>query len=183
MTQSAVGALMEKARRASSNFSRVRSNMTAIVSNPILRSAVAIAWASFCGWSVGLCYDAPNYRSRGRCVAPGQPTSHGRPRAGAATLDIGIDAADSALRGAGGITGSGKSILALPEAKRLSDKQHLRFVAKQPCLVCGREPCDPHHLRFAQSRGLGQKVSDEFTMPLCRAHHLELHRAGKETDW
>ena len=34
-----------------------------------------------------------------------------------------------------------KSVLALPEAKRLRDKQHLRFVAKQPCLVCGREPC------------------------------------------
>ena len=62
-------------------------------------------------------------------------------------------------------------------------RQHLRFVAKQPCLVCGRQPCDPHHLRFAQSRGLGLKVSDEFTVPLCRAHHRELHRAGKEVDW
>jgi hypothetical protein len=76
-----------------------------------------------------------------------------------------------------------KSLLALPESKRLRDKQHLRFVAKQPCLVCGREPSDPHHLRFAQPRGLGQKVSDEFTVPLCRAHHRELHRAGKEREW
>ena len=76
-----------------------------------------------------------------------------------------------------------KSVLALPEAKRLRDKQHLRFVAIQPCLICGREPCDPHHLRFAQPRGLGQKVSDEYTVPLCRAHHRELHRAGKEGDW
>ena len=76
-----------------------------------------------------------------------------------------------------------KSMLTLPETKRLRDKQHLRFVAKQPCLVCGREPCDPHHLRFAQPRGLGQKVSDEFTVPLCRAHHRELHRTGKESDW
>ena len=76
-----------------------------------------------------------------------------------------------------------KSVLALPEPKRLRDKQHLRFVTKQPCLVCGREPSDPHHLRFAQPRGLAQKVSDEFTVPLCRAHHRELHRAGKERDW
>ena len=76
-----------------------------------------------------------------------------------------------------------KSMLTLPETKRLRDKQHLRFVAKQPCLVCGREPCDPHHLRFAQSRGLSLKVSDEFTVPLCRAHHRELHRTGKESDW
>jgi hypothetical protein len=76
-----------------------------------------------------------------------------------------------------------KSILALPEPRRLRDRVHLRFVAKQPCLICGRQPSDPHHLRFAQARGLGQKVSDEFAVPLCRAHHRELHRAGKEVDW
>ncbi|MET3837970.1 ERF family protein [Bradyrhizobium sp. OAE829] len=76
-----------------------------------------------------------------------------------------------------------KSVLTLPETKRQRDRQHLRFVASHPCLVCGREPCDPHHLRFAQPRGLGQKVSDEFTVPLCRAHHRELHRASKERDW
>src|SRR5207248_3043103 len=76
-----------------------------------------------------------------------------------------------------------KSVLALPEPRRLRDKQHLRFVAKQPCLVCGRQPSDPHHLRFAQNRGLALKVSDEFTIPLCRAHHRELHRAGTELIW
>ena len=58
-----------------------------------------------------------------------------------------------------------KSVLAIPVARRLRDETHLRFVAKQPCLVCGRQPCDAHHLRFAQSRGLSLKVSDEFTVP------------------
>jgi ERF superfamily len=76
-----------------------------------------------------------------------------------------------------------KSVLAIPVVRRLRDKTHLRFVAEQPCLVCGRQPCDAHHLRFAQSRGLSLKVSDEFTVPLCRAHHRELHRAGRESDW
>jgi hypothetical protein len=76
-----------------------------------------------------------------------------------------------------------KSLLALPEPRRLRDKAHLRFVAKQPCLICGRQPCDAHHLRFAQSRGLGLKVSDEFTVPLCRGHHRELHRASEEVVW
>jgi hypothetical protein len=75
------------------------------------------------------------------------------------------------------------SSLAIPKPLRQRDRHHLRFVAQQPCLLCGREPCDPHHLKFAQDRGLGQKVSDEFTVPLCRAHHRELHRAGKERDW
>jgi hypothetical protein len=74
-------------------------------------------------------------------------------------------------------------LLTLPLPRRLRDKSHLQFVAEQPCLVCGRQPCDAHHLRFAQSRGLGLKVSDEFTVPLCRAHHRELHQFGKEVGW
>ena len=76
-----------------------------------------------------------------------------------------------------------KSVLAFPELRRHRNKNHLRFVAKQPCLICARQPCDAHHLRFAQARGLGLKVSDEFTVPLCRGHHRELHRAGNEASW
>src|ERR1019366_8392308 len=60
-----------------------------------------------------------------------------------------------------------KSVLTIAEPKRLRDKAHLRFVASLACLVCGRQPSDPHHLRFAQPRALGLKVSDEFTVPLC----------------
>jgi hypothetical protein len=76
-----------------------------------------------------------------------------------------------------------KSVLAIAEPRRLRDKAHLRFVASQPCLVCGRQPCDPHHLRFAQPRAIGLKVSDEFTVPLCRGHHRQLHQAGNEITW
>jgi hypothetical protein len=76
-----------------------------------------------------------------------------------------------------------KSRLALSEPKRLRDKAHLKLVASQPCLVCGRQPSDPHHLRFAQPRALGMKVSDEFTVPLCRGHHRQLHQAGNEIAW
>jgi hypothetical protein len=66
---------------------------------------------------------------------------------------------------------------------RLRDKDHRKFVASQPCLVCGRSPADAHHLRFAQPRALGRKVSDEFTVPVCRVHHRELHRHGDEAAW
>src|SRR6516225_12299209 len=76
-----------------------------------------------------------------------------------------------------------KSSLTLAEPKRLRDKAHLKFVASQSCLICGRQPCDPHHLRFAQARAIGLKVSDEFTVPLCRGHHRELHQAGNEPAW
>jgi hypothetical protein len=66
---------------------------------------------------------------------------------------------------------------------RLRDSDHRKFVSAQPCLVCGRSPADAHHLRFAQPRALSRKVSDEFTVPLCRVHHRELHRHGAEAAW
>jgi ERF superfamily len=66
---------------------------------------------------------------------------------------------------------------------RLRDSDHRKFVSTQPCLVCGRTPADAHHLRFAQPRALGRKVSDEFTVPVCRVHHRELHRHDDEAAW
>jgi hypothetical protein len=44
-------------------------------------------------------------------------------------------------------------------------------------------PSDAHHLRFAEQRALGRKVSDEFTVPLCRLHHRERHQRGDELTW
>jgi ERF superfamily len=76
-----------------------------------------------------------------------------------------------------------KSVLALAAPRRIRDREHVKTVAKQPCLVCGRRPADAHHLRFAQSPALGRKVSDEFTVPLCRGHHREIHRRGDEAAW
>jgi hypothetical protein len=76
-----------------------------------------------------------------------------------------------------------KTPLALPAPRRIRDREHVKDVAKQPCLVCGRRPADAHHLRFAQSSALGRKVSDEFTVPLCRGHHREVHRHGDEAAW
>jgi hypothetical protein len=76
-----------------------------------------------------------------------------------------------------------KSLLVFAEPRRIRDRDHIRHVMKQPCLICGRQPSDPHHLRFAQCRALGRKVSDEFTVPLCRTHHREIHRSDNEGSW
>jgi hypothetical protein len=76
-----------------------------------------------------------------------------------------------------------KSLLTISEPRRLRDKPHLKFVASQPCLICGRSPADAHHLRFTQPRAMGRKVSDEFTVPLCRTHHRDNHRCGDERAW
>ena len=67
--------------------------------------------------------------------------------------------------------------------RRCRDKDHLRFIALQPCTICGRQPCEAHHIRYAQPSALGRRVSDEFTVPLCRVHHRELHRIGNERSW
>jgi len=83
----------------------------------------------------------------------------------------------------GAATQINKSVLVFPEPRRIRDRDHIRHVIKQPCLLCGRRPSDPHHLRFAQSSALGRKVSDEFTVPVCRAHHREIHRCGDEESW
>ena len=76
-----------------------------------------------------------------------------------------------------------KSVLALGEEKRVRSKEHLRFVARQPCVICGRTPTHAHHIRFAQQRGIALKVSDEFTVPLCAIHHDENHATGDEKRW
>jgi hypothetical protein len=66
---------------------------------------------------------------------------------------------------------------------RLRDKEHCKFVRTEPCVVCGRAPTEAHHLRFAQPRALGRKVSDEYTVPVCRLHHRDLHSYGDEASW
>jgi ERF superfamily len=102
-----------------------------------------------------------------------------------------LSAQSLAAAAAGAQTALQPSLPAAPEAglphpkelPRKRSKAHLLFVREQPCLVCQQTPCDPHHLKFAQPRTLGRKVSDEFTVPLCRAHHQELHRHGNERAW
>ena len=52
---------------------------------------------------------------------------------------------------------------------RLRDKTHRRYVSSQPCLVCGRSPADPHHLRFAHPRGIGSEFQRRrFGFRLCK---------------
>src|SRR5207237_8770828 len=75
------------------------------------------------------------------------------------------------------------SVTPIGKTLRMRDRDHLKFVTAQPCLVCARSPSDAHHLKFAQGPALARKVSDEFTVPLCRSHHRELHRRGDERVW
>jgi len=76
-----------------------------------------------------------------------------------------------------------KEVTVIGKPVRERDRDHLRFVAAQPCLVCGRAPSDPHHIKFAEQRAMGRRVSDRFTVPICRLHHRELHRRSNERGW
>ena len=79
--------------------------------------------------------------------------------------------------------GIDKSVLTISAPRRYRNREHLRYVMQQPCLICGRKPSDPHHLRYMQPRALGRKASDEFAVPLCRVHHREAHRTADERAW
>jgi len=79
--------------------------------------------------------------------------------------------------------GIDKSVLAVSAPRRYRNREHLRYVTLQPCLLCARKPSDAHHLRFVQPRALGRKASDEFAVSLCRIHHRAAHRAGDERAW
>ena len=92
-------------------------------------------------------------------------------------------AVSASVQGNENKSSAGQFVTPLRKTVRVRNKSHLIFVAAQPCLVCQRSPCDAHHLKFAQPRSLGRKVSDEFTVPLCREHHNELHRHGNEMAW
>ena len=82
---------------------------------------------------------------------------------------------------------STRGALAVPAPRRYRDREHLRFVARQPCLAAlpglrpqaSRSASSPH----AQPPALGRKASNEFTVPLCRIHHRLVHRVGNEAAW
>ena len=120
-------------------------------------------------------------RSRSRVDAIGRSsTTADHPEAIPPSRVSGTPATAVQHRSARGID---KSVLTIAEPRRYRSKEHLRFVATRACLICGRKPSDPHHLRFTQPRALGRKVSDEFAVPLCRVHHRALHRSGNERVW
>jgi hypothetical protein len=80
--------------------------------------------------------------------------------------------------------GSGEQqVIVISKPVRERDRNHLRFVASQPCLICGRTPSDAHHIKYAEARAMGRKVSDKFTVPVCRLHHRDIHRRGDERAW
>jgi hypothetical protein len=125
----------------------------------------------------------PRPRGRPRKVKPATEQSAAPPVASQPTIGQNPGAPPIQIQASAAPTKIQKSELTISEPRRHRDKGHLKFVASHPCLVCGRSPADAHHLRFTQPRAMGRKVSDEFTVPLCRTHHRDNHRFGDEVGW
>lgn len=67
--------------------------------------------------------------------------------------------------------------------ERVRSILYLRHVRSKPCLICG-QMAEAHHLTHAQPRAMSLKTGDQFTVPLCSAHHVNLHESPmRESIW
>ena len=50
--------------------------------------------------------------------------------------------------------------------KKWKSKPYLKWVASHQCILCMYHECQAHHITIAEKRGISQKVSDFWTIPL-----------------
>jgi len=161
--------LAEVASLASADFAVTWAARALPAKNSLIASDAKLLEDAFEQKLSGLSSPVPNDVSAGGSAPAAGVTSQDEPQASGT--------------GSGDPRGIDKSLLTVAAPRRYRNREHLRFVARQACLVCGRKPSDPHHLRYVQPRALGRKASDEFAVPLCRVHHRAVHRAGDERAW
>jgi hypothetical protein len=72
-----------------------------------------------------------------------------------------------------------------PDRKSFMDRKHLANIRKLPSIVSGRTPCEAHHLRIKDERGVGMKATDRWAVPLTRDEHQRVHEVGSrmEEQW
>lgn len=63
-----------------------------------------------------------------------------------------------------------------PKSMHWECDDYLRYVKALPCVCCGKQADDPHHLIGNGQGKMGGKAHDLFVIPLCRQDHNELHR-------
>ena len=75
---------------------------------------------------------------------------------------------------------SPESFMLRPKLKRWECEKYTQWVKTQPCVCCGKQADDPHHIIGYGQGKMGSKAHDIFTLPLCRFHHNELHANVEE---
>jgi predicted restriction endonuclease len=61
-----------------------------------------------------------------------------------------------------------------PKGVRVQDTMALEECRLKPCLICGAK-ADAHHIR---SKKAGGHDLEHNLCPLCRTHHVEIHKLG-----
>jgi len=65
---------------------------------------------------------------------------------------------------------------------KVRDNKYLSIVRGEPCLICGKEG-EAHHIMYAEPRGVALKVGDNWVVPMCHEHHMDIHHYGNEKKW
>ncbi|MDA1333077.1 MAG: hypothetical protein O2797_02535 [Bacteroidetes bacterium] len=69
----------------------------------------------------------------------------------------------------------------------MRDEKYRRWIASLPCCICLGIDVQAAHVKYLapEQRGMSQKVSDEFAVPLCVKHHREqeLSKVGEKAWW
>tara|TARA_Y100000401_G_scaffold99849_1_gene88413 strand:- start:1177 stop:1479 length:303 start_codon:yes stop_codon:yes gene_type:complete len=71
-------------------------------------------------------------------------------------------------------------------SSKIESSKHLEKIRGMSCIICNSPPrCDPHHITYAEESGMGAKVGDNWTVPLCRKCHGDLHmyKYGEKLFW
>ena len=67
--------------------------------------------------------------------------------------------------------------------KAFRSKKYLKWVKSLPCCMCGGGSEDAHHIiGRGHLGGMGTKAPDNYTMPVCRQHHQEIHQRPELLD-
>ena len=74
--------------------------------------------------------------------------------------------------------------------RRIKNEKHLAFIRSLPCVICADATAtEAAHIRYADERagkrqtGIGEKPSDQWTIPLCGNHHRAQHSMGEREFW
>lgn len=71
--------------------------------------------------------------------------------------------------------------LSVRKTDRLRSKRRMQAARDLGCCICKSPVADAHHLRtVGHRRAASLKNGDDYTIPLCRKHHDELHMFGDE---
>lgn len=63
-----------------------------------------------------------------------------------------------------------------------NSKEHLKLIRQLPSCVSGKRPCDSHHLKIKQERGMGMRSRDKWAVPLTRDEHDHLEAQGSRNE-